>query len=280
MPTILITALAMLAFAANSLLGRAALLDDVMDPASFTYLRLISGAITLVVIHFLSRGKTNELINARFIAFSGIALFVYALCFSYAYTNIEAGMGALLLFGAVQLSMIGFYLVQGNKLFRWEWLGIAVASSGFVLLLLPSAYSPNILASSLMILSGVSWAIFTLLGKHASSARVGITQGFVGAGIIAMLASPWMFTYSSISFNGVMLALTSGVITSALGYVIWYYAVAKLTVLQASISQLSVPVIALWLGSLWLGESVSIFLILVSAMILGGIALVFLTKPR
>ncbi len=280
MPTLLLTALAMLAFAANSLLGRAALLDDGMDPASFTYLRLISGAFTLVIIHFLSRGQARELFHARFIAFSGSALFLYAVCFSYAYTDIEAGMGALLLFGAVQLSMIGFYLMQGNTLFRWEWLGIVLASAGFVLLLLPSAHSPNILASLLMILSGVSWAVFTLLGKQASSARVGITQGFVGASIIALLASPWMFTYSGVSVSGTMLALTSGVITSALGYVIWYHAVARLTVLQASISQLSVPMLALWLGSLWLGESISMFLVLISAMILGGIALVFLTKPR
>ncbi|MGF1696539.1 DMT family transporter [Vibrio lamellibrachiae] len=288
MPIYLVTFITMVAFAANSLLCRVALAQNTIDPGSFTLLRIVSGMATLILIHFIVRSDTPKLKalmptsrNSFVMLLCGaLTLFLYAVGFSFAYIELTAGTGALLLFGAVQLTMIGYHIWQGNTLNRYEWAGLALSVSGFVLLMLPSASTPDLISAIMMILAGISWAVFTLLGKRktAASPRIGMTQSFIGAALLALFLSPWLLQANSVSVNGAMWAMLSGVFASGMGYVLWYFALTKLTVLQASVAQLSVPIIALVLGMLLLDEALSLMVMLTSAMILGGILLIFLNK--
>ncbi|MCK6263743.1 DMT family transporter [Vibrio sp. ZSDE26] len=292
MPIYLVTFITMVAFAANSLLCRVALAHNAIDPGSFTILRIISGMCTLVIIHFIARRflsseqtpSSSLLPTSRkhfvLLLCGSLTLFLYAIAFSFAYIELTAGAGALLLFGAVQLTMIGFHIWQGNALNRNEWLGLGLSISGFVLLMLPSASAPDFMSAIMMIFAGISWAVFTLLGKRKSvtSPRVGMTQSFIGAAGIVLFLSPWTLKIDSITFDGAMWAVLSGVLASGMGYVLWYYVLTKLSVLKASVAQLSVPIIALFLGMLLLDEALSLTVVITSVMILGGILLIFLNK--
>ncbi|WGV97866.1 DMT family transporter [Vibrio sp. YMD68] len=308
MSTGLITFIAMVAFAANSLLCRFALAQFAIDPGSFTVLRLLSGMFTLLFIHLMSRKLVNREVESKnlenrepgikphsgqeetlfssgkesvkAILFGGLALFIYAIGFSYAYVELAAGTGALLLFGAVQLTMIAFHLSQGNSLNRYESGGLLIAILGFVFLMLPSASAPDLKSALLMVLAGISWAVLTLLGKRkvGASPRVSMTQSFLGAAVLTLILTPWMLNIEQISLQGALWALLSGIFASGIGYVIWYLALTSLSVLQASVAQLSVPIIALVAGAILLGELLSITVMVTSVMILGGIALIFWGK--
>ena len=280
MSTFLLTAIAMLAFAANSLLCRLALAAGLIDAGSFTLIRLLSGAVTLIAIMLLRGNWRSQIPTTRFSLFAGVALFGYAALFSFAYVKLAAGTGALLLFGAVQLTLLALYWWQGQRFKRLELIGIAVSLLGFAWLMLPSATRPDVWSAFLMVLSGICWAGFTALGKQAPTPSSGITWGFITASIFGLLLSPLLLESIHVTLQGVMLAVASGAIASGCGYVLWYQVMQKLTLLQAAVSQLSVPAIALALGAALLSEPLTTHSIITSAIILGGIALVFLSRSQ
>ncbi|AYO17909.1 DMT family transporter [Vibrio owensii] len=280
MSTFLLTAIAMLAFAANSLLCRLALAAGLIDAGSFTLIRLLSGAVTLIVIMLLRGNWRSQIPTTRFSLLAGVALFGYAALFSFAYVKLAAGTGALLLFGAVQLTLLALYWWQGQRFKLLELIGIAVSLLGFAWLMLPSATRPDVWSALLMVLSGICWAGFTALGKQAPTPSSGITWGFITASIFGLLLSPLLLESIHVTLQGVVLAVASGAIASGCGYVLWYQVMQKLTLLQAAVSQLSVPAIALVLGSALLSEPLTTHSIITSAIILGGIALVFLSRSQ
>lgn len=279
MPTSFALPLALFAFAANSLFCRFALSEQSIDPGSFTAIRLISGALTLMAL-MQWRGEFNlKFLRDRNSWLAGVSLFGYAAAFSYAYTSLTTGTGALILFGIVQLTLIGAHLLSGQRLQSLEWVGIGLSVSGFVVLMMPSAQTPEWNVALLMAASGVCWAMFTLLGKRSpESASVSITNGFVIASFLAVLFAPWLIQDPRLSGSGIAWALLSGVAASGLGYIIWYQVIKQISVLQASVAQLSVPVIAFVAGAVGLGEDIRMISVLASMLVLGGIGLVFLAK--
>ncbi|HHX8294587.1 TPA: DMT family transporter [Vibrio diabolicus] len=280
MSTFLLTAITMLAFAANSLLCRLALAEGLIDAGSFTLVRLISGAFTLIALLVVRSQWKTDRPTSRFRFFAGVALFGYAALFSFAYLQLATGTGALLLFGAVQLTLLAIYWWQGERFQFLEIIGIGLSIVGFVWLMLPSATRPDISSALLMLISGVCWAAFTALGKQAPSPSSGITWGFIAASMIGIFLSPLMLSSIHLSLSGILLAITSGAIASGLGYTLWYQVMRKLSLLQAAVSQLSVPAIALLLGTVVLHEPLSLHTLLTSGIILGGIALVFLSRSK
>ncbi len=279
MSTYLLVAVAMFAFAANSILCRLALAEGSIDAGSFTLIRIVSGAITLALLLLLNRSGTKaNFPGFKFSLMAGSTLFAYAILFSFAYIQLAAGTGALLLFGAVQLSLLVMHWWQGERFMRLEIIGIGCSVAGFVWLMLPSATRPDLFSAVLMMLSGVSWALFTALGKKVASPSSGITWGFISASAIGLFVTPWLVNDIALTTKGVLLAIASGTVASALGYILWYRVLKNLSLLQASISQLSVPVITLVIGSALLDESLSMHSVLTSSVILGGIALVFLAR--
>ena len=264
----------MLAFAGNSLLCRAALAHHHIDASSFTAIRLVSGALVLWLI-LQVRGQAGD---SKGSWWSAVALFVYAAGFSYAYMNLSAATGALLLFGAVQTTMIGYGIRVGERLQYLQLAGLAVALAGLVGLLLPGVTAPPVRSSLLMLAAGVAWGVYSLRGR-GSGDPLGVTAGnFLRAVPLAIVMSAVTVTGISIDADGFGYALASGALTSGLGYAIWYMALPALKATNAATVQLSVPVIAALGGVLLLGEYLSLRLVLASVAILGGIALVIVQK--
>lgn len=272
--TLLLTALAMLAFAGNSLLCRVALKETTVDAVSFTTIRLASGALMLWLLLRLRREPLAATGNWR----AATALFVYAAAFSYAYLQLDAGTGALLLFGAVQLCMVVFGLLRGERLNPQQALGFALATGGLVVLLLPGASAPPLIGGLLMLLSGLAWGAYTLLGRQAGPPLAATAGNFIRALPFAVLLLLPFLGQLSWDLPGLVYALLSGALTSGIGYAIWYSALPGLGALQAASVQLSVPVLAALGGALLLGEHISLRLALVSVAVLGGIALVLRAK--
>lgn len=282
MPTIRITALtvlAMLAFAGNSVLCRIALKHTGIDAASFTSIRLVSGAVVLWVIAALLRRDRQGRGNW----WSALALFVYAAGFSFAYISLTAATGALLLFGAVQATMIGHGLRSGERLSRQQLAGLALALGGLVGLLLPGLSAPPPLGSALMLAAGVAWGVYSIRGKGAGDPTRVTAGNFLRASVFTLLLSALSMSQSMsgqhLDRAGVGYAIASGAITSGLGYAIWYSVVPALKATNAATIQLSVPVIAAIGGIALLGEAVTLRVVLASLAILGGIGLVIL-GPR
>lgn len=267
---LLLTALAMLAFAGNSLLCRLALKHTAMDAVSFTVLRLLAGALVLGLLLRLRRPPLAPSGNWR----AATALFVYAAAFSYAYLHLDAGSGALLLFGAVQLSMGAVGLLRGERLGPLQSLGFLLAGGGLVVLLLPGASAPPLGGALLMLLAGLAWGAYTLLGRQAGPALAATAGNFLRTLPLAGLLLLPLLGQLSWDGPGLAYALLSGALTSGIGYAIWYSALPGLGALQAASVQLSVPVLAALGGALLLGEAISLRLALVSVAVLGGIALV------
>ncbi|WP_298184001.1 DMT family transporter [uncultured Pseudomonas sp.] len=274
--TLLLTALALLAFAGNSLLCRLALRDTAIDAASFTSLRLIAGAVTL---WFLLRLRAPSNLKAGSWP-AATALFVYAAAFSFAYIHLDAGAGALILFGAVQLSMLAWGIYRGECLGLKGCSGLLLAFAGLLVLLLPGASRPPTEAASLMLLAGVAWGAYSLLGRGVSDALAATTGNFLRAAPLALLLSVLFIEQMSWDTPGLIYALLSGALTSGVGYAIWYSALRGLQAFQAACVQLSVPIIAALAGSLLLGEALSLHLLLSGAAVLGGIALVLSAKHQ
>ncbi len=271
--TLGLTALAMVAFAANSVLCRLALREGAIDAASFTAVRLVSGAVALGLI-LLLRDRSVKAMAAQGNQGSALALFVYAAGFSLAYIELATGTGALLLFGAVQATMIGIGLYRGERLAPLQWLGLTLALAGLVALMLPGATAPPLAAAALMLVAGAAWGVYSLRGKGAADATAVTAGNFLRALIwllpLALFAWPAQWPQGS----GLVYAILSGALASGAGYAIWYLALRGLASSTAATVQLSVPVLAALAGVVWLDEAFTLRLLLASAAILGGIALV------
>jgi drug/metabolite transporter (DMT)-like permease len=271
-----LTLVAMLAFAANSLLCRGALAPAEADAFSFTTLRLVSGAI---VLGLLSRARSGSGGGGGWA--SAAALFAYAIGFSLAYLHIPAGVGALLLFGAVQATMIGWGLRHGERPRPREWLGLALALLGLVVLTRPGLAAPDPLGAALMAAAGVAWGIYSLRGRGEPLALRANAANFARSAPLALLASLGALAFAAprLTTLGILLAIGSGAIASGLGYAIWYAALRGLTAPQAAIVQLSVPPLAALGGVLLLDETLTLRLLAAGAAILGGIALAVTARP-
>ncbi len=273
---IALTSLAMVAFAGNSLLCRIALKDTSIDAASFTAIRLISGAVVLWLIVQMRRGTFTGGGNWS----SAFALFAYAAGFSFAYVSLSAATGALLLFGAVQTTMIGYGIYAGERLRTLQIIGLFLALAGLVILLLPGLTAPPLAGSTLMLGAGVAWGIYSLRGKTAGDPLRVTAGNFLRVVPIAVVLSLIMLSGSSLDTAGFWYAVASGALASGIGYAIWYTVLPALKATSAATVQLSVPVIAAAGGVVMLGESISLRLVLASIAILGGIALVILEKQH
>lgn len=274
MRIVLLTALAMLAFAGNSLLCRIALRDTAIDAASFTAIRIGSGALVLALL-LRSRGARPTAGGSWLAA---LALFSYAAFFSFAYRELSAATGALLLFGAVQMTMMGFGLFAGERVGGIKLAGLVLALGGLVALLLPGLAAPPIAGAALMAAAGISWGVYSILGKSLGEPIAATGGNFMRALPFAAALALAGMNQSSMDLRGVLYAVLSGAITSGLGYVIWYAALPSLKSTQAAIVQLSVPAIAALGGALLLAEPITERLLLASAAILGGIALTTMGK--
>ena len=273
---IALTSLAMIAFAGNSLLCRTALIHTSIDAASFTSIRLISGAVVLWLLTQLGDGTRV----GRGQWLSALALFAYAAGFSFAYVSLPAGTGALLLFGAVQVTMIGYGIWAGERLAGLQLAGLALAFAGLVGLLLPGLSAPPMVGSILMLGAGVAWGIYSLRGKGAG-APLKVTAGnFLRASPVAAALSLLLLNHISLDMAGLWYAVASGALASGIGYAIWYTVLPALQATHAATVQLSVPVIAALGGIIFLGEPITLRLALASVAILGGIALVIQKKHR
>lgn len=274
----LLTSLAMIAFAGNSLLCRLALGHTAIDPASFTAIRLASGAATLwLVVRFRSR---EPIPGSQGNWWSAAALFVYAAAFSFAYVSLPAGAGALLLFGAVQATMIGHGLWAGERPGPMQTLGLLTAFAGLAALLLPGLGAPPLEGSLLMLAAGAAWGIYSLRGRGGGDATRVTAGNFLRATPLAFCLGLVMLPWSSIDAAGFGYALASGALASGLGYAVWYTALRGLTAPTAATVQLSVPALAAAGGALFLSEPVTLRLVLCSITILGGIALVIHGQRR
>jgi drug/metabolite transporter (DMT)-like permease len=269
--TVMLTALALLAFASNSILTRMALGGGHMDAASFTTVRLTSGALMLAV---LARWQTRAWVPLRGHGVVGpLALFAYAAPFSFAYLRIGAGAGALLVFGAVQLTMIGAGIVAGERPRLRTWLGLALAAGGLAWLTLPSVGRPDPVGSALMIVAGCAWGVYSLAGRRSPDALASNARNFLWTVPLALLLDALVVRSTTLSARGVVLGLVSGALTSGLGYAIWYRALRGLTATRAAILQLSVPVIAALGAIVLLDEPLTARLALAGTAVLGGLCL-------
>jgi drug/metabolite transporter (DMT)-like permease len=265
----LITALAMLAFAGNSLLCRLALRDTDIDAATFTAVRLASGALILAVI---LRGRGLRPSSAGSWPMAAM-LFAYAAAFAFAYRELSAATGALLLFGAIQLCMTGWGLWHGERLRGSKLAGALIAVAGLAVLLLPGAAAPPPLAAVLMFAAGAAWSVYSVLGRSAGDPLAATAGNFLRSVPFAAALVLTAVGHETSDHLGVLYAVLSGAITSGLGYVLWYAALPRLTATAAATIQLSVPAIAALGGAMLLAEPITARLLLASAGILGGIAL-------
>jgi drug/metabolite transporter (DMT)-like permease len=274
--TITLTILALIAFATNSVLGRLALSGKTIDAASFTEIRLLSGALILFLILQFDSKKNNS--SSKGSWFASLMLFLYAATFSFAYITLDTGTGALILFGAVQITMILISFFTGNKLHPTEWVGITIAFIGFVYLVLPGISAPSLTGFILMTIAGIAWGIYTLKGKDSANPLSDTTYNFMRSLPLVLILALLRFQSADISSKGVVLAILSGGITSGIGYTIWYSALRRLSITQAAVVQSSVPVIAALGGVLFVAEKISLRLLISSFLILGGILIVVLGK--
>ncbi len=284
MKTVLYTGLALLAFAGNSVLCRLALGQGLMDVAGFTSVRLLAGAITLVLLLLFLQNKppnTDSLFKpTRRSWFGALLLFAYALFFSYAYVLLETGSGALILFGAVQLTILLTSFFKGQRPGALEWLGVLLAFTGLIYLMIPAWGTPTLLGFVLMSLSGMAWGFYTIAGQGSVSALADTTKNFLYALPLVLVLCLVVFQPHLWTTKGVWLAVISGAVTSGLGYAIWYAVLPELRSTQAGVVQLLVPIIAA-IGGVWLvGEAMTSRLIIASLLVLGGVYMVMVaTQP-
>ena len=296
------TLVALIAFAGNSVLCRLALQEQSIDATSFTIIRLLSGAISLVIIvkvlnllqnsRLKQQCKNTALLAQQKSRGSWIAafmLFLYAVCFSYAYIMLDAGLGALILFGCVQLSMITVSIIQKQPLSLIKWLGLIGAFSGLIYLVnsqnelsgLNHEVNFSFLGFLLMLVSGIAWASYTILGKGSATPLIDTKINFTKSLVFVIpLTVVYFVVESQVTLLGIGLSIASGMLTSGIGYAIWYYALNGLSPVQAGVVQLMVPVIAAFGGILWIGEAITVELMLAQAIILGGIALVMFSPSK
>ena len=273
--------LTMIAFAGNSLLCRLALRNTPIDAASFTTIRLVSGAIALwLIVRQRDAARTDSgthVDGSNWL--SALVLFAYAVAFSFAYVSLSAGTGALLLFGAVQATMIGWGLYRGERFLPGQVVGLLLAFAGLVGLMLPGISAPSLQGSVLMLGAGVAWGVYSLRGRGAGDPTRTTAGNFLRSVAFALALAVAALPWSSLDHAGVCYAIASGALTSGVGYAIWYTALKGLKATHAATVQLSVPVIAALGGVLFLDEHVTLRLLVAAVAILGGIALVVLGRP-
>lgn len=271
-----LTLAALIAFAANSILTRMALGADQIDAASFTTVRLCAGALTLALLAWRQLSQSTTWSGRGAVA--PAALFAYAAPFSFAYLRIGAAVGALILFGVVQLTMIGWGLIKGERPGPRGWLGFLLAAAGLALLTMPSVTRPDLIGVALMAVAGVAWGVYSIAGAGGSDPLTSTARNFILSVPLTLLLSMLFLGDAHGTVTGISLAVISGAVTSGLGYAIWYRALRHLAVTQAGMVQLSVPVIAALGAVVFLGESISARLVLAGAAVLGGIALVLSSR--
>ncbi len=271
--TALLTAFALIAFASNSILCRLALGPREIDAASFSLVRLASGATMLLLIRAATAPRTRAA-APRTPWLSGLLLFLYAAPFSFAYVSLGAGTGALILFACVQATMLVGAIRSGER-FNWlERAGLATALAGLTYLVFPGLSAPSPLGSALMAIAGISWGLYSLVGRNSADPIGDTTRNFVRSVPFAVLVTMAALKTSRLSAHGVLLATASGALASGLGYTLWYAALRGLTGLRAATVQLLVPVLAATGGVLFLSEPITLRLVIAAILILGGVAIV------
>ncbi|MDR6265178.1 MULTISPECIES: DMT family transporter [Rhodobacterales] len=278
MQLFLLTTLTMIAFAANSVLNRMGLAGDLIDPGSFALIRLGAGAAVLLGLVALRRsGLSQFFAPARGGAVLGLA--AYMLGFSFAYVALDAGTGALILFGGVQITMFAGAVLGGKSPKAMQWLGAAIAFAGLIYLLAPSATAPDLVSAGLMGIAAVGWGVYSLIGQKTADPLGATAANFVLAlpfGLLALGVVPAV----QLTGAGVGLAVLSGAVTSALGYALWYWVLPRLATATAAVAQLSVPIIAAGAGALLLAEPLTLEFAIAAALVLGGIAVSLLAANR
>lgn len=274
---LVLTLLTMFAFAGNSIIARMALASESIGPLSFGMIRLLAGAVVLALLANPKRAFSAG-------SWAGAScLLIYIVFFSYAYLSLDAGTGALILFGAVQIVMIGSGIRLGERLSAIQWIGTSIACLGLVFLLRPGTTAPDPLGALMMGASGVGWALYSLLGRRVEMPTLATAGNFVRAFMLVLLISLpllWVRPEELPHTKGIVLAILSGGVTSGLGYALWYRVLRHLPATRAGIAQLSVPAIAAVGGLIFLNEAVTVRLLLTSAMVLGGVAMATLSQVR
>jgi drug/metabolite transporter (DMT)-like permease len=276
--TLIYTSFALVAFAANSVICRLALGSDAIDAASFSTIRLVSGALALALIVKISKTEAERKNRGSWV--SAGMLFLYAVTFSFAYINLSAGTGALILFGSVQATMILAGLRQGERFGGWEWCGLIISVGGLFYLVLPGLEAPSLPGAALMATAGIAWGVYSLRGRGVVDPVAVTGDNFLRSVPMVFLISLAAVPYVSVSQKGVLLAVLSGAVTSGMGYVFWYAALRNLTATRAAIAQLLVPVIAALGGVIFLSEQIGLRLFVSSCMIIGGVGSIFILRNR
>ncbi|MGB7402792.1 MAG: DMT family transporter [Arcobacter sp.] len=266
-------------FATSSVLARAALINNSIDPYSFTFFRLFFGALTLLVILFLKEKRLNLILNKNW--HTSFLLFLYAICFSYAYINLDAGLGALILFAMVQLTIIITALIKKESIDMTKALGISLAFIGLIYLLYPSkGFEVSLYHSILMMISGVAWGLYTIFGKKSSNATLNTTDNFTKSLVFVLIFFAFFVKNINISTYGISLAFISGGITSSIGYLLWYHLLPNMKIITSGVLQLLIPPLAIFLGVIFLNEEVTSTLIISTILILFGILISIYKKTK
>ncbi|WPJ93967.1 DMT family transporter [Coraliomargarita algicola] len=264
-------ALTLIAFAGNSVLCRLALEEGAIDPHSFTSLRLLGAAIVLGPLSIrIAPNRSTGWTHGSWR--SGLALYAYAAAFSMAYLSLSSGTGALILFGAVQITMLVAAHRRGERMHPQQWIAFTVAIAGIIYLVSPGVSAPNPLGALLMLVSGIAWGLYSIAGKNRTSPTLTTSGNFLRATPLALAGSVCALASMQLSLPGVILALLSGSITSGLGYVLWYTALPKLTTTQAAVAQLLVPLLATLGGIVFIDEQFTVRLAIASALVISGVA--------
>lgn len=272
--------LSLIFLALNSILCKAALINEFIDAYTFTFFRIISASLTLILIYFYKNKKIVFLKKSNWL--SSFMLFLYAITFSYSYLSIDAGFGTLLLFGVVQIVMIFASLFFKEKINTQKALGIVLAVFGLVYLLYPNeSFEISIYHAFLMIISGIAWAIYTVLGKKSSDALANTMDNFIKASLFVILFYI-LFSFDNLyySFNGILLAVISGSITSALGYLLWYEVLPKIQIITAGVIQLFVPILSILFSMIFLDELLTNTLMISTFIISLGILITIFSKSK
>jgi drug/metabolite transporter (DMT)-like permease len=276
--TLASTLFALLAFAANSVLCRLALGENAIDATSFTVIRLLSGIVILIIVMQLTSKSNEKKPKTKGSWLAASMLFIYAIAFSFGYVSLDTGTGALILFGAVQITMIMVSVISGNKLHFTEWTGLVIAFTGFVYLIIPSLVTPSFVGFILMAISGIAWGLYTLLGRTSKNPLSDTAYNFLRTSPFILILVVFGLDNVHITSMGILLAILSGAIASGIGYFVWYIALRGLSVTQAAVVQLFVPVIAGVGGVIFTNELITLRLIESSALVLGGILMVILGR--
>lgn len=269
----LLTAMSMVAFAGNSLLARMALKESGTDAASFTAMRLVSGAVVLwAIVRWRARGRITGDLRASAV------LFAYAVAFSFAYVALPAGLGALIMFGAAQSTMVGYGIWCGERLRAVQLAGLASAIAGLVFLMAPGLAAPPPIASALMLFAGAAWGVYCLLGAGSGDPLRATAGNFVRCAPMCMVLAALMLPTLEVDARGAVCAVLSGAIASGLAYAVWYTAMRELTTIAASAVQLTIPVLASIAGVALLGEQFTLRLAIGTLFVLGGVGVVLLKR--